>query len=149
MNWSEKWVLSNETKETTPKITDTKPSVPVVILSTRDNAKLFEQLRSALKIPVNRDKYQSNVSPERQNQYFYFLIDPGFRGINRPVVLLFENENDRKVHKGYYLPKVEIKDYNVMIDGKNFFDQPINSKAKTYENIRKIATGQGDDYRSK
>ena len=65
MNWSEKWVLSNETKETTPKITDTKPSVPVVILSTRDNAKLFEQLRSALKIPVNRDKYQSNVSPER------------------------------------------------------------------------------------
>ena len=128
MNWSEKWVLSNETKETTPKITDTKPSVPVVILSTRDNAKLFEQLRSALKIPVNRDKYQSNVSPERQNQYFYFLIDPGFRGINRPVVLLFENENDWKVHKGYYLPKVEIKDYNVMIDGKNFFEQPVKSK---------------------
>ena len=46
----------------------------------------------------------------------------------------------------YYLPKVEIKDYNVMIDGKNFFDQPINSMTKTYENIRKIATGQGDDY---
>ena len=33
-----------------------------------------------------------------------------------------------------------------MIDGKNFFDQPINSMTKTYENIRKIATGQGDDY---
>ena len=46
----------------------------------------------------------------------------------------------------YYLPKVEIKDYNVMIDGKNFFDQPINSMTKTYENIRKIATGQADDY---
>ena len=38
------------------------------------------------------------------------------------------------------------KDYNVMIGGKNFFDQPINSDLKTYENIRKIATGQGDDY---
>ena len=46
----------------------------------------------------------------------------------------------------YYLPKVEIKDYNVMIDGRNVFDQPINSMNKTYENIRKIATGKGDDY---
>ena len=43
-----------------------------------------------------------------------------------------------------YLPKVEIKDYNVMIDGRNFFDQPINSMNKTYENIRKIATGKGE-----
>ena len=58
----------------------------------------------------------------------------------------FENENDRKSHSTYYLPKVETKDYNVMIDGKNFFDQPINSMTKTYENIRKITTGQGDDY---
>ena len=58
----------------------------------------------------------------------------------------FENEDQRKSHSTYYLPKVEIKDYNVMIDGKNFFDQPINNNIKTYENIRKIATGKGDDY---
>ena len=49
-------------------------------------------------------------------------------------------------NKGYYLPNVEIKDYNVMIDGKNFFDQPITNNLKTYDNIRKIATGQGHDY---
>ena len=49
-------------------------------------------------------------------------------------------------HSPYYLPKVEIKDYTVMIDGKNFFDQTINSMIKRYENIRKIATGQGDNY---
>ena len=61
-------------------------------------------------------------------------------------VLSFEDENDRTPDSNYYLPKIEIKDYNVMIDGKNFFDQPINSMIKTYENIRKIATGQGDDY---
>ena len=42
--------------------------------------------------------------------------------------------------------KVKIKDYNVMMDGKKFFDQPINSDLKTYENIRKIATAQGDNY---
>ena len=66
--------------------------------------------------------------------------------MNRLFVLSFENEGDRTSHSNYYLPKVEIQDCNVMIDGKNFFDQPINSDLKTYENIRKIATGQGDDY---
>ena len=59
---------------------------------------------------------------------------------------LLKNKNDRTSHSTYYFPKVEIKDYNVMIDGKNLLDQPINSMTKTYENIRKIATGQGDDY---
>ena len=60
--------------------------------------------------------------------------------------MFFENENDRTSHSNYFLSKVEIKDYNVMIDGSNFFDQPINSDHKTFENIRKIAAGQGDDY---
>ena len=58
----------------------------------------------------------------------------------------FENENDRTSHSTYYLSKVEIKGYNVMIDGRNFFDQAIGSMTKTYENIRKNAMGQGDDY---
>ena len=58
----------------------------------------------------------------------------------------FENENDRTSHSEYYLLKVEIKYHNVQIDGKNLFDQPINNDTKTYENIRKIATGQGGDY---
>ena len=61
-------------------------------------------------------------------------------------VLSFENEDKRTSYSSYYLPKVEIKDYNVVIDDKNFFDQPINSELKTYENIRKIATDKGDDY---
>ena len=58
----------------------------------------------------------------------------------------FENENDRTSQSNYYLPKVEIKNYNVKIDGRNFFDQPVNNNIKTYDDIRKIATGQGDDY---
>ena len=58
-----------------------------------------------------------------------------------------ENHTQYIVFQMYY--KNKIKDYNVMIDGRNFFDQPIDSMAKTYENIRKIATGQGNDYRSK
>ena len=60
-------------------------------------------------------------------------------------MLAFENDTQRISAKGYYLPGVELKDYNVMIDGKNFFDQPIIDNKVTYGNIKKIATGQGDD----
>ena len=63
-------------------------------------------------------------------------------------MLSFENENGRTTHTGYYLRKVEIKDFNVNIVGKNVFDQPINDDNKSYDNIRKIATDQGDDYRT-
>ena len=50
--------------------------------------------------------------------------------------------------QGYYLPTAEIKDYHVVINGRNFFDQPIKSYLKLQHNIRKIALGQGDDYAS-
>ena len=60
--------------------------------------------------------------------------------------MAFETDEQRTSSKRYYLPNVEIKDYNVMIDGKNFFDQPVKNNKATYENIRKIATGKGDDY---
>ena len=110
---------------------------------------MLQQLKSAFKKAINWYKYESNVKAFAKNSYlnhFKYLFNPGFQGVNRLFVLSFENENDRISHSTYYLPKVEIKDYNVMIDGRNFFDQPINSMTKTYENIRKIATGQGDDY---
>ena len=71
------------------------------------------------------------------------LVDPSFQRGNRLFVLLFENENGRRSYSNYYLPKVEVKDCNIMIDGKNFFDQPVNNNFKTYANIRKISIGQG------
>ena len=106
----------------------------------------FQQLKSGFKRRVNWNKYQSDPKTYVQSRYLNLLVNPSLQGVNRLFVLSFENENDRTSHSTYYLPKVEIKDYNVMIDGRNFFDQPINSMTKTYENIRKIATGQGDDY---
>ena len=74
------------------------------------------------------------------------MVEPSFQGVNRLFVLGLENDTQRTSHPGYYLPNVEIKSYNVMINGENFFDQPIKNNKMTYENIRKIATGQGDDY---
>ena len=74
------------------------------------------------------------------------MVEPSFQGVNRLFVLAYENDTQRTSGKGYYLPNVEINNYNAMINGENFFDQPIKDNKVTYENIRKIAVGQGDDY---
>ena len=81
-----------------------------------------------------------------QNQNLNHLIEPSCQGVNRLFVLAFENDDDRTSNEQYYLPTVEIKDYNIMINGENLFDQPIKNNKVIHENIRKIATGQGDDY---
>ena len=140
--------MLNSTGEGKFKITDTKLYVPVVILSTQDKVKLLQQLKSGFKRTINWNRFESEPKTYTQKRYLNHLINPIFQGVNRLFVVSFENENDRKSHNNHYLPKVEIRDYNVMIDGKNFFDHPINSSLKTYENIRKITTGQGDDYKT-
>ena len=132
LTWSKDCVISSATGETKFKITETKLYVPVVTLSTQDNAKLLQQLKSGFKRTINWNKYESNIKTFAQNRYLNYLINPSFQGVNRLFVLSFENKNDRTSHSTYYLPKVEIKDYNVMIDGKIFFNQPINSDLKTY-----------------
>ena len=115
--WSGRCVLSNDTRATTFAINDTKGCVPVVTLSTQDNAKLLQQLKSGFKRTINWNKYQSKVTIQASNTYLDYIIDPDFQGVNRLFVLSFENATDRRVSIKYYLPKVEIKDYNVMIDG--------------------------------
>ena len=132
LTWSKDCVITNSTGKGKFAITETKLQVPIVTLSTQDNAKLLQQLKSGFKRTINWNKYQSSIKTSAQNRYFNHLVDPSFQGVNRIFVLPFENENDRTSHSTYYLPKVEIKDHNVMIDGKNFFDQPINSNIKTY-----------------
>ena len=74
------------------------------------------------------------------------MVESSFQGVNRLFVLAFENNEQRVSTKSYYLPNVEIKYYNIMINGENFFDHPMKNNKVTYENIRKISTGQGDDY---
>ena len=76
-------------------ITDTKLYVPVVALSTEDNTKLLNQLKAGFKRTINWNKYQSEMSTERQNQYLDYLIDSKFQGVNRVFVLLFEKEAQR------------------------------------------------------
>ena len=63
-----------------------------------------------------------------------------------PIFLSIEDNAHRTSNNRYFLPTVEIKDHNIMIDGKNFLDQPVKNNSRTYERIRKIATVPGDDY---
>ena len=101
-------VISSATGGKKFKIADTSLYVLVIILSIQDNAKLLQQLKSGFEKTINWNKCQTKVLTERVCQYLDFLIGPTFQGINRLFVLSFENEGDRKVHTGYYLPKVEI-----------------------------------------
>ena len=63
-------------------------------------------------------------------------------------VLSFEDENSWESHNRYYLPAVKIKDYNLAIDGRNFFDQPVKKGLRAYDNSQKNSMGQGNDYTS-
>ena len=75
-------------------------------------------------------------------------LDASFHGVNRSFVLAFDNTNngvtrvERDSHKKYFLPRVDITNYNVLIDGRNFYDQPISDQITKYNEIRKIATGK-------
>ena len=86
------------------------------------------------------------MTVQERNQYLNYLIDPSFQGVNRAFVLWFENNTAQTRYKRYYLPQIEIKNYNILIVGRNFFYQPVKNNLRTYDNIRKIATSQGDDF---
>ena len=128
------------------EITDTKLYVPVVSLSTQDNSKLLQQLKSGFKRVIMSNKYLSKPELLAQNPNLNHLVEPSFQGVNRPFVLAFENDTQRTRAKGYYLPNVEIKNYNVIINGENLFGQPVKYSKVMYENIRKTTTSQGDDF---
>ena len=148
LTWSSTCVLiatNTPNQNATFAITDTKLYVPVVTLSTQENTKFLQQLKSGFKRVINWNKYLSKPELLAQNPNLKHLVEPSFQGVNRHFVLAFENDDDRTSDDQYYLPTVEIKDYNIMINGENFFDQPIKNNKITYDNIRKIAIGQGDD----
>ena len=126
------------------KINDCKLYVPVVTLSSGENNKLLDQLKSGFKRTIKWNKYMSQVSNQTKNNNLNYLIDPTFSNVNRLFALSFGNEDDRTSFSKYYLPKVEIKDYNVIIDGKSFFEIPVKNKEETYEKI--IAISKNGNY---
>ena len=129
------------------QITDTKLCIPVVTLSKENDKKLLEQLKSGFKRTVKWNKYRSQITIQPQNNNLNYLIDPTFTNVNRLFVLLFTRDNagdNRDSFSHYFVPNVEIKDFNVLIDGKSFFDLPVKSEEEAYEKI--IEMSRNNDY---
>ena len=126
-------------------ITDAKLYVPIVTLSIEDNAKLSKLLSEGFKRFVYWNKYKAIPSKTyNTNNYITELLDASYQGVKRMFVSVYNNTADS--HKKYFLPRVKIENYNIGIDGRNFYDQPIHDLTKQYDEVRKVSTGQGDDY---
>ena len=140
MEWR---IITNTRRDASPanatfQIKDTKFYVPVVTLSTEDGDKFLEQLKSGFKRTIKWNKYRSEITNQTKTNNLNYLIDLIFNKVNRLFVLSFENEEDRTYFSKYYTPKVEIKDFNVLIDGKSFFDVPVKNE-EAYKKIMGIS----------
>ena len=160
LNWSSDSLISDynsNANNANPKvkfqITSKKLYAPFVTLSAKDNVNLTKQLNEGFKRSVYWNEYKSKIEVKAldNNNITRFPLDASFQGVNRLFILAFNNTNgdnkvERNSHKKYFLPRVNITNYNVLIDGRNFYDKPISDQIKKYDEIRKIATGKGDDY---
>ena len=121
------------------KITDTKLYVPVVALSKENDTKLLEQLKSGFKRTIKWNKYRSRMTVQPQNNNLNHLIDLTFTNANRLFVLSFTKNNagDKRDFFSNYVTNVEIKDFNVLIDGESFFDLPVKNEEEAYKKLSK------------
>ena len=123
----------------TLSITDCNLYVPVVTLSKDDEIKLLTNLKSGFKREIIWNKYRSQMTTEAVNNNLNILIDPTFTNVNRLFVLAYQNADDRQSFSQFYLPRIMVKDFNVIIDKLSFFDLPIKTEEEAYEKIVDIS----------
>ena len=120
-------------------INDCKLYIPVVTLSKDDEIKLLTNLKLGFTREIEWNKYRSQMSMEAINNNLNILIDPTFTNVNRLFVLAYQTADDRQPFFQFYLPRVMIKDYKVIIDKLAFFDLPIKTEEEAYEKIIDIS----------
>ena len=120
-------------------INDCKLYIPVVTLSKDDKVKLVTNLKSGFTRETIWNKYRSQMTTEAINNNLNILIDPTFTNVNRLFVLAYQNADDRQSFSRFYLPRVMVKDFNVIIDKLAFFDLPIKTEEEAYEKIIDIS----------
>ena len=121
--------------DATLAINDCKLYIPVVTLSKDDEIKLLTNLKSGFTRELEWNKYRSQMSMEAINNNLNILIDPTFTNVNRLFVLAYQTADDRQSFSQFYLPKVMVKDFNVIINKLSFFDLPIKTEEEAYEKI--------------
>ena len=123
----------------------------------RSQWKIRKQLNEGFKRPVYWNKYKVmdnkvvEITAANTEKHNTELLDSSSQGVKRLFVLAYDNRAGKKQvsdnsFKKYFLPRFKIENYNIEIDGRNFYDQPINDSIKQYGEVRKVSTGQGDDY---
>ena len=108
---------------------------PVVTLSTQDDNKLLEELKTGFKRNIKWSIYRSEITNKAKTNNLNYLMYPTFTKVNRLFVLSFDIKGDTTSFSKYYTAGVEIINFTVVIDGKSFFDVPIKSKEETYEKV--------------
>ena len=120
-------------------INDCKLYLPEVTLSKDDEIKLLTNLKSGFKREIIWNKCRSEMTTEAVNNNLNIFIDPTFTNVNRLFVLAYQTANDRQSYSQFYLPRVMVKDFNVIIDKLAFFDLPIKTEEEAYEKIIDIS----------
>ena len=137
-------VRDNAPTGATLALNNCKLYISVVTLSKDDEIKLLTNLKSGFKRDIKWNKYRSQMSTEAANNNLNILIDPTFTNVNRLFVLAYRNADNRQSFSQFYLPRVMIKDFNVIIDKLAFFDLPIKTEEEVYEKI--IDISKNDEY---
>ena len=151
LTWKKEYVLSTDAGDAVFIINDKKLYVPVVTLSKEDNKDFIEQQNKDFQRSIYWNEYKTKEKDEdgNANAVKYINLDPSFQGVNRLFAMAYSREanqptkNDRRK---YYLPRIDLNKYNVIIDGQNFYDNPIKSDIEKYREIKRVMTGKGEDY---
>ena len=151
LTWKKECVLSNQDGAAVFIINDTKLYVPVVTLSKEDNKDFIEQQNKGFQRSIYWNEYKTKEINENvdANVFKYINLDPSFQGVNRLFVMAYNRANDQPTRNGqqkYYVPIIDLGKYNVIIDGRNFYDNPIESDIEKYRKLTKVMIGKGEDY---
>ena len=151
LTWKKECVLSTGGGEAVFIINDTKLHVPVVPLSREDNKDFTEQRDKGFQRSIYWNEYKTKEINENADAivFKYINLDPSFQGVNRLFVMAYNRANGQPTRNGrrkYYLPRIDLKKYNVIIDGRNFYDNPIESDIEKYRELIKVMIGKGEDH---
>ena len=148
--WKKECVLSTDGGNAVFIINDTKMYVQVVTLSREDNKDFIEQQNKGFQRSIYWNEYKTKEINEKAdaNGFKYINLDPSFQGVNRLFVMAYNRANGqpRNGQRKYYLPRIDLEKYNVIIDGRNFYDNTIESDIEKYRELKKVMIGKGEDY---
>ena len=150
LTWKKECVLSTGNGNAVLIINNTKLHVPVVTLSKEDNKDFIEQKDKKFQRSICWNEYKTKEINEYAdtNVFKYINLYPSFQGVNRLFVMAYNRANGQPTRNGqrkYYLPRIDLEKYNVIIDGRNFYDNPIESDIEKYRELKKVMIGKGED----